>query len=557
MTTRLAFLLLLLSPAFYSAAAQSPGVTGSIGVDSAHVGRLALFVLAGQSNMSGRGALTSIAPPDPHIYVFGNDYRWQPATEPVDSPTGQVDAVSLDSDAGVGPARAFADALRAAHPDLLIGLIPCAKGSTIIEEWQRSPDDATLYGSCLKRVRAASPMGRLAGMLFLQGESDAHSGEMYHGVPRRPDTWAAHFTRFVHDFRRDTGKPELPVVFAQIGPHTSPERYVNWEQVQEEQARVALPTAQMITTTDLALQDRVHYDTPSYRTLGRRFAMAMAGLLGPLAGFDLQGHRGARGLRPENTIPAFQRALELGVTTLEMDVVVSRDGQVVLSHEPWFSSDICTTPGGDPVPPGSEREHNMHTLTYAEIARYDCGLRGNPRFPEQERMAVAKPLLSSVIEMAEAYPRAPGQGAIHYNIEIKSSPARDSVFTPLPGAYARALYDVLVHHGVLARATVQSFDPRALEATRRIDPTVTLAFLVENRDGLAANLSRLTFTPDIYSPDYRLLDQAMVEAAHRRGMQVIPWTVNDIDAMRAIKALGVDGLITDYPDRARTALGLD
>ncbi len=550
-------LLLLLAVCGASAAAAQPVPTSSAGVDSAHVGRLALFVLAGQSNMSGRGEVGTPPPLDPRIYVFGNDYRWRHATEPVDDPRDQVDAVSRDDDAGYGPGRAFADSLRARYPHLTIGLIPCAKGATIIEEWQRSPDDATLYGSCLKRVQAAAPMGRLAGMLFFQGESDTHVGEMYHGVPRRPADWGAYFTRFVHDFRNDTGLPGLPLVFAQIGPHASPERYVNWEQVQAEQARVRLPRVRMITTSDLTLRDRVHYDTPSYRTIGGRFARAMADLLGPLAGFDLQGHRGARGLRPENTIPAFQKALELGVTTLEMDVAVSADGQVVLSHEPWFSHEICATPEGTPVPEGSERVHNLYALPYARIAQYDCGLRGNPRFPEQERMAVHKPLLDSVLAMAEAYPRLPEQAAIHYNIEIKSSPARDSVFTPRPDAYARALYGVLVRHGVLARTTVQSFDPRALEAMRRLDPTVRVAFLVDNDDGLAANLARLSFTPDIYSPHYRLLDDATVAAIHLRGMQVVPWTVNDIAAMQALHALGVDGLITDYPDRARVALGMD
>ncbi len=546
-------LVLLLLSLSWPASAQP---ATPVGVDSAHVGRLALFVLAGQSNMSGRGELTDVQPPDPHVYVFGNDYRWHLATEPVDSPENQVDSASLDANAGFSPSRAFADALRETHPGLIVGLIPCAKGATIIEEWQRSPDDATLYGSCLKRVRAAMPMGHLAGMIFLQGESDAHEGAFYHGVPRRPDTWAAHFTRFVHDFRRDVGQPDLPIVFSQIGPHTSPERYVNWDAVKAEQARVDLPRVTMITASDLTLKDRVHYDTPSYRVLGGRFATAMAELLGPTAHFDLQGHRGARGLRPENSIPAFEHALELGVTTLEMDVVVSADGQVVLSHDPWFNSDICTTPEGQPVPHDSDREYRLRGFTYAEIARYDCGSRGNPRFPEQQRMKVSKPLLDSVLKMAEAYPRPAGH-AIRYNIEIKSSPARDSVFTPLPPAYARALYDVLARHNVLARTTVQSFDPRALEAMREIDPTVTLAFLVENEDGLAANLDRLTFTPDIYSPNYGLLDAAVVEAAHRRGMQVIPWTVNTPEDMRRMIGLGVDGLITDYPDRARGVLGLD
>jgi len=547
---RLGLLLALVATASLAPVAQT-----AVGVDSAHVGRLALFVLAGQSNMSGRAPLDEVQPPDPDIYVFGNDDRWRLAVEPVDSPEGQVDAVSLDRAAGFGPSRAFADSLKARYPDLVIGLIPCAMGATIIEEWHTSVDDATLYGSCLKRVRAAEPMGRLSGVLFFQGESDTNDLETLHGFPLRPDTWATHFTRYVHDLRSDLRQPQLPVVFAQIGAHTAPDRYVNWTTVQAQQASVDLPQVRMIRTSDLSLIDRVHYDVPSYRTIGGRFAAAMAELLGAAPGLDIQGHRGGRGLLPENSLPAMRHALDLGVTTLEMDAVVSADGQVLLSHEPWFNAEICSRPDGTPVPAHEEDAYSLGHMTYAEIVRFDCGSRGNPHFPSQQAMPTVKPLLDDVLDLAEGYVRPAGQGPIRYNIEIKSSPQRDSVFTPLPPAYARALYDVLKRHGVLDRATVQSFDPRALEAMRAIDPTVPLAFLVDNDDGLAANLDRLSFTPDAYSPHQRLVDAAMVVEAHRRGVQVIPWTVNDVEAMRALVDLGVDGLISDYPDRALAAVG--
>lgn len=527
----------------------------AVGVDSAHVGRLALFVLAGQSNMSGRAPLPEAQAVDPSVYVFGNDGRWRAAVEPVDSPEGQVDAVSLDAAAGFGPSRAFADSLKARFPGLAIGLIPCAKGATIIEEWHTSVDDASLYGSCLKRVRAAEPMGDVMGVLFFQGESDTNNLETLHGFPLRPHTWARHFARYVHDLRRDLGQPRLPVVFAQIGPHTAPDRYVNWAAVQAQQASVDLPRVRMITTADLSLVDRVHYDAPSYRTIGGRFAAAMADLLGPAPGLDIQGHRGARGLLPENSLPAMQRALDLGVTTLEMDVAVSADGQVLLSHEPWFNAEICSRPDGTPVPEHEEDAYSLGHMTYAEIAEFDCGRRGNPRFPDQEAIPTVKPLLDSVLALAEAHPRPDALGPIRYNIEIKSSPARDRVHTPLPPAYARALYDVLVRHGVLDRTTVQSFDPRSLEATHAIDPTVTMALLVDNDDGLAANFDRLSFTPDIYSPHQRLVDAALVADAHRRGVQVIPWTVNDPDDMERLVRLGVDGLISDYPDRALAVVG--
>lgn len=530
----------------------------STGVPAAHAGRLALFVLAGQSNMSGRGELPAAGEAAPDVYVFGNDYRWHPGREPVDGPDGQVDLVSLDADAGFGPSLAFARALTERYPGLVVGLIPCAKGATIIEQWQRSPSDASPYGSCLKRVRAASPMGEIAGLLFFQGESDTHGGELYQGVPRRPDAWGRKFTTFVNDIRRDLEAPELPVVFAQIGVHASPERYVNWEVVREEQARVQLLHVRMIETADLTLRDRVHYDTPSYRTIGRRFADAMAALLdaaGAPVAIDLQGHRGARGLLPENSIPAFRRALELGVNTLELDLAVSKEGRLVVSHEPWMSADICSTPDGRPVPAESAQEHSLYGMTYDEIARYDCGSRGNGRFPDQAPMPVAKPLLDSVIVMAERYTAAHGLPPIRYNMEIKTKPEHDGHHHPEPAAFARRLYDALVAHEVLSRSTVQSFDPRALEGMYAIDPGVTLGFLVNNDLGLTGNLDRLTFTPDVYSPHHRLVDRELVEAVHRRGMAIIPWTVNDVETMRRLVTLGVDGIITDYPDRGLVALG--
>lgn len=272
--------------------------------------------------------------------------------------------------------------------------------------------------------------------------------------------------------------------------------------------------------------------------------------------FDLQGHRGARGLLPENTVPAFLRALELGVTTLEMDAVITKDGEVVVSHEPWFSSVICSLPSGEPVPPADEQRYRIYELPYEEVARFDCGSRGHPRFPEQQPMRVSKPLLRDVIRAAEAYAAEHDLPPVRYNIETKSRPGGDGVLHPGPEEFVRLLYGVLTETGIRDRATLQSFDVRTLQAARRLDPSLQLALLVEfegNR-GLEADLAELGFTPDLYSPDYRLVDAALVAAAHARGLQVVPWTVNDLEEMRRLKALGVDGLITDYPDRGRLLL---
>ncbi len=268
-------------------------------------------------------------------------------------------------------------------------------------------------------------------------------------------------------------------------------------------------------------------------------------------GFDLQGHRGARGLAPENTIPAFRRALELGVTTLEMDVAIAGDGTVVVSHEPWMAPDKCVTAKGEPITHG--KDHNIYDMAYEEVAAYDCGSQRLSDFPGQESQSAPKPRLRDVIQMAEAYTEEHGRVSVFYNIEIKSRPEWDGQFHPEPTAFVEQVLAVVTSEQVAPRTTIQSFDPRSLEAAHRQTAPVRTALLVAwgTDEGLAANLEALSFVPDIYSPDARLVSKDLVTTVHERDLHLIPWTVNDPAAMRRLLRLGVDGLITDYPDRGR------
>ena len=276
------------------------------------------------------------------------------------------------------------------------------------------------------------------------------------------------------------------------------------------------------------------------------------------SGFDVQGHRGARGLRPENTIPAFRHALELGVPTLELDVVISADGEVVVSHEPWMSHVICRQPDGSPIAETDERRHNLFEMTYDEIAAYDCGSTAHPRFPEQVNQPAVKPLLREVVKMAEAFVRANDRGPVFYNVETKIRPKWEGTFVPGPERFADLVAEVLTETGVVRRSTIQSFDPRTLIVAHHREVPARLALLVsEGGDrGMEQNLKMLPFTPDVYSPDYTLVDADLLDDAHDRGMLVIPWTVNDPSDMRRLVDLGVDGLITDYPDRGLEAAGI-
>jgi glycerophosphoryl diester phosphodiesterase len=267
--------------------------------------------------------------------------------------------------------------------------------------------------------------------------------------------------------------------------------------------------------------------------------------------FDIQGHRGARGLLPENTVPAFLRALELGVTTVELDVVITKDRKVILSHEPWISSSICLRPDGSEIPEKEEKKLNIFAMTYDEVQKYDCGSRPNEKFPGQEKIIVAKPLLSDVLIAVEEYIRNYSLYEVDYNIEIKSTKDGDNKFHPGVEEFSDLVYTLLDEYIPLERVVIQSFDFRVLKYWHKKYPDVRLAALVENMKSIDSNLEALGFRPSVYSPYFKLLNKEKVNYLHKLKIRVIPWTVNEESDMLAFKGMGVDGFITDYPDRAR------
>ncbi|MCC7246444.1 MAG: glycerophosphodiester phosphodiesterase [Saprospiraceae bacterium] len=262
------------------------------------------------------------------------------------------------------------------------------------------------------------------------------------------------------------------------------------------------------------------------------------------SGFDWQGHRGARGLCPENTIPAFLKALEFSqVKTLELDLAVSKDGQLIVSHEPWFNPDICNKPNGDSISKREAETLLIYNMTAREIASYDCGSRGNARFPQQEKQRAAKPVFRDVVKAAREK-----RTDIRWNIEIKSEPDWDNKRHPAPAEFVRLVVAEIRALQLEKTCTVQSFDPRVLRELHAQAPDLTLAFLIENLDGFDANVKNLGFVPQIYSPYYLMVNKALVKKCREKGMKLIPWTVNDVKSMRRLIKLGVDGLITDYPN---------
>ncbi len=265
---------------------------------------------------------------------------------------------------------------------------------------------------------------------------------------------------------------------------------------------------------------------------------------------DWQGHRGARGLAPENTIPSFLKALEYPeITTLELDVAISADSLVVISHEPWFSDVISSHPDGSPVQEAEAKSLNLYRMNYAEIQRYDCGQRGHKHYPEQQKQAAVKPLLSDMIKAVDEACRQQKRPLVRYNIEIKSQRAWDGIYTPVPEDFARLVLEVIDEAGIRKRCCVQSFDKRPLQAMHRLAPELTIALLIESMSGVSEQLAELGFTPQVYSPHYQMVTAHLVEAVHAAGMRIIPWTVNETNIMTSLLSLGVDGISTDYPDR--------
>ena len=266
--------------------------------------------------------------------------------------------------------------------------------------------------------------------------------------------------------------------------------------------------------------------------------------------FDIQGHRGSRGLMPENTIPAFLKALDLGVDTLELDTVVSRDGKLVVSHDPFFSAEISLDPQGKPILPEKQNEYNIFKMDYAEIKKFDVGSLGNKRFPEQRKIKTHKPLLSEVFKETQNYIRTKKLKPVMYNIETKSTIQGDNIFNPPPAAFARLLYDEIIKNKMQRRVTVQSFDVRTLQEFKKFPVKIPLVLLVENKDGIEKNIERLGFQPDVYSPRFSLVDEQTVTYCRAKSIKIIPWTVNEIADLERMKKFNLDGIITDYPDRA-------
>ena len=299
------------------------------------------------------------------------------------------------------------------------------------------------------------------------------------------------------------------------------------------------------------------------------------------SGFDLQGHRGARGLMPENTLPGFATALAIGVTTLELDLAVTADGVVVVSHNPRVEPELARHANGEWLQQSSPPIYSMDLAT---VKSYDVG-RLNPayeyarRYPRQQALdGVSIPTLGEVFDLVNKS----ANRSVRFNIEVKINPQNPQL-TPPPGEFAAAVIEVVRGYRMEDRVTLQSFDWRVLHQVQQAAPVITTSYLTANQrwlnnlqtgmSGLSPWLNGLDIDDfngsaaraikeaggDIWSSYHLEVDADSIKLAHDLGLQVNVWTVNETSRMRELIAMGVDGIITDYPDRLRqvlTELGL-
>jgi glycerophosphoryl diester phosphodiesterase len=265
----------------------------------------------------------------------------------------------------------------------------------------------------------------------------------------------------------------------------------------------------------------------------------------PAMAIDLQGHRGARGLLPENTLPSFERAIALGVTTLELDVGVTKDGVVVVHHDRALNPDLARGPDGQYVRAPAP---TIHSLSFEELQRYDVGrLRPGSeyasRFPHQKPLEGTRiPRLSEVLSLSKN---------VFFNIETKLIPDAPHETLP-PEPFARAVIAEVRKAGVEKRTTIQSFDFRTLKVVEREAPEIATAYLTSRRYPDPAPVAQAG--AKIWSPDFTVLTAESVARAKALEMKIVPWTVNEPADIARVLDFGVEGIISDYPDRVMQEL---
>ena len=253
---------------------------------------------------------------------------------------------------------------------------------------------------------------------------------------------------------------------------------------------------------------------------------------------------------PENTIEAMKHALDMGVNTLELDLQISADGQIVVSHDPYFHHRYAIRPDGSYIGKDDPKEY-IYRMPYSEVAKYDVGSRPSEVWPEKACVKTVKPLADELIDFVENYTKEMGYSPVRYNIEIKSKDAvGEGQNWPTYDSFVRSCALLLHSKDLGDRLVVQSFDVRALEYMEERYPEFILSYLVDAKaPDFETYMGYLEFTPQWLSPHHSITDEALVQKCREKGMKIVPWTVDNPEDIRRIIDLGVEAIISNYPDR--------
>lgn len=265
------------------------------------------------------------------------------------------------------------------------------------------------------------------------------------------------------------------------------------------------------------------------------------GVMAAKKNITVQGHRGARGVLPENTLAGFKYALEVGADLIELDLGVTKDNILVVSHDPVINEKICLDPQGKAI----EGKIPLRSLTYTELQKYDCGSLKNPRFPQQKQVPGASmPSLESVFQWIISS-KEPGAKTVEFNIETKSVPGYPQL-TPTPKVFAKLLVKLIKKYNLEKRVIIQSFDHRTLKEARKLSKQVRLSALF---GGNLLNYRKAAkeIGAKIISPNQHWITKADVKDLHKHGFRISPWTANTEEDWQRLIELGVDSIITDYP----------
>ncbi|MCX3265408.1 glycerophosphodiester phosphodiesterase family protein [Pedobacter agri] len=265
--------------------------------------------------------------------------------------------------------------------------------------------------------------------------------------------------------------------------------------------------------------------------------------------FSAEAHRGGRGLYPENTITAMLQTMKIdGITTLEMDTHITKDGKVVVTHDDYLSPAFMLTPDGKEIPATDAKKYPVFGMDYNDLKAFDLGSKYFDSFPKQQKSKQYIPLLATLIDSVQAEIKKAKHKQFFYNIETKCSEKGDGITNPEPEVFVKLLMDVIEKKKITPFVVIQSFDKRTIQIINKKYPKVKTSFLVANKKSYEENIADLGYKPFILSPVWQMVTEELVNKAHADGVKVIPWTANSAEEIRKLRALKVDGIISDYPD---------